>query len=280
MIKNLITFLIIIFLGSSSSYSLECLTCEKNKNIFDYSFSILNYINHQVCSSELIPFKLKSPLTFEQRCQLIKDLEILRNLEFKKYGAKFEKIFTPSLPPEKAGEEIYNWLLNRISNIYLINSNVSTAINYGLCQETGICDYNYKRGDIGLDDSYFNKKTPLERILVLIHEARHTDGHDFLTGKNLELTNYDTLHISCDSFNVSTSGRTDYDEHKTCDDNLDGSIGTSLIVTGNLLLNCHECNDLVNFGDEELNSFYIRNIYNNQLRSINNLEINSTNPFN
>jgi hypothetical protein len=274
-----ILLILILSLAPISSRSVECYTCEKKENFYDYAKKVIDAYNQATCSPSLIAFELKSPLTHDQRCQLISDLNILRNISFSKHGEEFQKIFSPKLVPEKSGQELYHWLVERIKSIYFIDSTVSTAINYGLCERTGVCNDAYERGEIGLDDSYFKKQTPIERILVLIHEARHTDGHDFLNGTGNKEISYDTLHTSCDRYAVSLGG-TASDRKKVCDNNLDGSIGTTMTVLGNIILHCSSCFDLVELGDAELNDYYLQNLYNSELTSINHIDFDLSRPIN
>ena len=268
-------FLSIALLCTSSvSVAQDCLFCDIKENVIHYSEKILQDYNEYTCSPSLIPFELKSSFTYEQRCQLISDLRELKNLSLSNYGVRFQEVFGPQKSPQYAGEEIYNWIIHRIKRLYLINSSVSTAINYGLCAETEICDSKYKRGDIGLDDSYFNKSTPLERIKVLIHEARHTDGHDFILGESISNLNSDTLHIDCNRNNISMGTALEAYQGKTCDQDTQGGIGVSLVFLGNLINYGIDLNGIVNFNSQELNEFYIKNLYNNELSSINEINFN------
>ena len=269
MIKSI--FLLFILINSPSTYSQECELCDLKNEILNYAKEIISDYKEASCSSSLIPFELKTVFSYEQRCQLISDLRILKKISLSRFGERYIEIFNPSVKPTYAGEDLHDWLVERIKRIYFIESKISTAINYGLCEDTGVCNSGYQKGDIGLDDSYFNKVTPLERIKILIHEARHTDGHDSRDGKYVHGLYGDTLHINCHRSNVSTDGSIESYVGKTCDDNLDGSIGTSLIFLGNLILNCNKCNDLIDLGSEELNEFFLKNLYNTELSSINNL---------
>ena len=227
MIKIIIFFTLVASLTVKSQ---ECQTCDDTKNITNYLKDISNYINRKACSPALIPFELKTSFTFDQRCQLIGDLEILREISLTKYGPMFQKSFAPHIESEKAGIFLYHWLIARIKNIYYYPSDVSTAINLGLCEDTNVCNQSYKRGDIGLADSYFEKPFPIDRIKVLIHEARHTDGHDYLKNPQIDDDNiyYDTLHIDCNETVITTENANHANHGKTCDENLDGAIGTSL----------------------------------------------------
>ena len=269
MLKKFIIF--ITFISSLNTYSQECELCNLKDELLNYAKDIVNEYKEASCSPSLIPFELETVFSHQQRCQLISDLRILRKISLSKFGDKYIEVFNPSLSSEYAGEDLYNWLIERVKRIYFIDSRISTAINYGLCEDTGVCSSSYQRGDVGLDNSYFDKATPLERIKILIHEARHTDGQDSRNGKFVSGLYSDTLHINCNRSNISTTGSIDSYVGKTCDDNLDGSIGASLIFLGNLILNCDQCENLIDLGSEDLNQFFLRNLYNTELSSINNL---------
>ena len=281
MMNDFKNYLLVIFIFSSFNISaMECMTCEKEKTLYEYANDLIAYYNRTTCSESLIPFELKTPLSHEQRCQIIDDLSLLKSISLSEYGEQFMRIFTPSKFPDKAGEEIYQWLINRIKGIYFIDSNVSTAINYGLCEETDVCHSSYVRGDIGLDDSYFSKSTPLERLMVLIHEARHTDGHDYLTQEITTDVGYDTLHVSCNQASYSMDGSSTVNSDKICDENVNGSIGATMTFLGNLILYSNNYDSLVNFGDPELNMYYVKNLYNNELSSIKEIDFDISRPLN
>lgn len=87
----------------------------------------------------------------------IKSNELRINLTFYKRLSRFDKLFGSIFN----GEELFHWLLSRIRKISYHNS-WTVAINQN-------------RGQFILGDSFFNKLNVLERLYLLIHEARHSD---------------------------------------------------------------------------------------------------------
>tara|TARA_B100000886_G_C20396204_1_gene480480 strand:- start:394 stop:1227 length:834 start_codon:yes stop_codon:yes gene_type:complete len=262
------TFIIVLIFSSKLVFALDCQNCKAENDFYYYINKLVERYEKHTCSKNLIPFLTEGSFTQEQRCQIIDDLSILKNLQFSNYGDRFNELFNPSRGPEYAGIEIFEWLIKRVTKIRLINSNVSTAINYGLCEHTNVCHEDHVRGDIGLDDSYFKKDNPIERISILLHEARHTDGHDFLNNYDNNIES-DSLHVACESIQVSIDNTNALDARKICDKDINGSIGTSLIFLGNVLENCKKCDGLTIYNDSELSDYYIKNLYNNSLMLIN-----------
>lgn len=268
--KNLLMVVLLIFFQVFKAKSSVCPVNESIDNNQESSYlqRFSNYINQMTCDKSLIPFELASDFTYEQRCQLIDDLNLLKKISFSSYGPLFVKTFSPSIPPSGAGQELYDWITQRIQKIYLMNDDHSVAINYGLCADTNACDKYYQRGDVGLDLKYFSKPYAIDRLIILIHEARHTDGHDFINGQEKSNIEYNSQHIDCNHLTVSLN-ETREKIQKTCDENLEGSIGASIIFLGNILENCNNCNSLIDIEEEELRNFYIRNEYNSNINNIN-----------
>ena len=269
--SKVLIFLSIVMFSSHLNSQESCE--EKSQGYLDsltiYATNIYEEYRSYTCHPSLTSIELDPKFTKEQRCQILNDLDLLKTLSFQHYGPELEKLISPgSNTAEKAGEEIHQWLLSRIKKLTFYESSVSLAINLGLCSETKVCT-KYKRGEIGLSSAYFQKSHPIDRIKILFHEARHTDGHDHLT--NIQTTGtYDTLHISCSGSTISLSGNSFEDQGKTCDDDLDGSIGASIFLLGNIIQNCTNCRKLTTFSDDSLHDYYIRNMYNSEIFSINN----------
>lgn len=97
------------------------------------------------------------------------------------------------------GKEVTDWLLARIRGISYHNS-ATAALNQN--------DGHFVVGDI-----FFKKITTLERLYLLIHEARHSDGEG-----------YD--HIKCPKgfkFISATQPEVDLEKEMACDDTREGA---------------------------------------------------------
>lgn len=272
--------LILAFVLSTNSYAIDYCDHENPfPAIGDYLVELYRDYQKYTCSPSLFPFSLGEGFTQEQRCMLLSDLEILKSLSFNQYGEKFEEIFNPTSSPELAGVELYHWLIARISKVHVMESKVSLAINYGLCAEQdNICHETYERGEIGLSTSYFNKQNSVDRLITLLHEARHTDGHDFVNGDNSSSVGHDTLHVDCENTTVYVGESNHQDRGKVCDNDFNGANGLEIVLLGNFLENCSDCKDLTVFDDPGLEKFYLRNLYNSNLQEINfkNIDLSKT----
>lgn len=109
--------------------------------------------------------------------------------------SRFEEVF--SFPFE--GEKLTRWLLKRIRKIRKQNT-WTTAVNRN-------------KGEFILGDRFFTDLNMLERIYLLIHEARHSDdrGHK---------------HVKCPKgFKIISAGQPEMDleREKTCDNENKGA---------------------------------------------------------
>lgn len=109
--------------------------------------------------------------------------------------SRFKRLFGVSFH----GKEVTDWLLARIRGISYHNS-ATAALNQN--------DGHFVVGDI-----FFKKITTLERLYLLIHEARHSDGEG-----------YD--HIKCPKgfkFISATQPEVDLEKEMACDDTREGA---------------------------------------------------------
>ena len=97
------------------------------------------------------------------------------------------------------GEELFHWLMSRIHNISYQN-NPKAAINQN-------------NGDFFLGDVFFKNLNEVERLYLLIHEARHSDGNGY-------------VHTKCPKgfkFITATQPHMDLEKELACDTTDDGA---------------------------------------------------------
>lgn len=109
--------------------------------------------------------------------------------------SRFKELFGISF----GGRELSDWLLARIHRISYYNSATAAL--------------NQNRGNFVIGDLFFTKINTLERLYLLVHEARHSDanGHE---------------HIQCPKgfkFVSATQPELDLEHELACDDHREGA---------------------------------------------------------
>jgi len=87
------------------------------------------------------------------------DLKIERTLYLRL--SRFETLFGQPL----SRADLLDWVLRRFRKISYGNSRLAAI--------------NQNRGELWVGDLFFDEITPLERLYLLIHEARHSDGDGY-----------------------------------------------------------------------------------------------------
>jgi hypothetical protein len=75
--------------------------------------------------------------------------------------SRYEQLFGQPLN----GDDLAEWVLSRFRKIV-----------YG---NTRLAAINQNRGELWVGDLFFDTMTPLERLYLLVHEARHSDGDGY-----------------------------------------------------------------------------------------------------
>lgn len=99
------------------------------------------------------------------------------------------------------GEALADWILARFRRIAYQNSRLAAL--------------NQNQGDLLVGDLFFQDLAPLDRMYLLVHEARHSDGDGH-------------PHVRCPKdfpFISAAQPRLDLQEEQACDDSADGAYG-------------------------------------------------------
>lgn len=109
--------------------------------------------------------------------------------------SRYDKLFGQPLN----GDDLAEWVLSRFRKIV-----------YG---NTPLAAINHNRGELWVGNLFFDAMTPLERLYLLIHEARHSDGDGY-------------PHVRCPKgFRFVSAGQPwiHLDEEKACDRSEEGA---------------------------------------------------------
>lgn len=132
--------------------------------------------------------------TFDQfRSIRLDELKIDRGLY--RRLSRYDKLFGKPLN----GDDLAEWVLSRLRKIV-----------YG---NTSLAAINQNRGELWVGDSFFEAMTPLERLYLLVHEARHSDGDGY-------------PHVRCPKgFRFVSAGQPwmHLDKEKACDRSEEGA---------------------------------------------------------
>ncbi|MFQ5677084.1 MAG: hypothetical protein ACE5G1_14420 [bacterium] len=143
-------------------------------------------------------FSESQMLVIERTFALLQSLKAERlKIDPKTYKSlsRFEHLFGFSFD----GKRLFEWVGKR-----------TQTISYRKAWTVAI---NQNKGQITIGDRFFSKLTELERLYLLVHEARHSDGHGF-------------KHVKCPKgFQFVSSGQPEMSLEGTlaCDDTDDGS---------------------------------------------------------
>ena len=150
------------------------------------------------------------------------DLEKLSEVRSLETSATFRKLFKT----EFQGQNLERWFRDRIENVEY--SADRSAVLAGI-QLTAINDSTpEKPKHMVLLPHYSTPKVDwIERVAVLIHEARHSDSTE---ANPLE-------HIKCPSNHPNNLFR----DKKVCDRNIHGSYGYELVFLREIAKNCDSC---------------------------------------
>lgn len=123
--------------------------------------SEINWAEHKI---ELSGFSEEQHQVLENTFDQIRairpgELKIDRGMY--RHLSRFEELFGQPLN----GEDLVDWVLSRFRKIA-----------YGNNREAAI---NQNKGELWVGDLFFEGITPLERLYLLVHEARHSDGDGY-----------------------------------------------------------------------------------------------------
>jgi hypothetical protein len=123
--------------------------------------SEINWADHQI---EVSGFSEEQRQVVDEtfnRFEAIRSGELKIDRSLYRRLSRFEKLFGRPLN----GEDLAAWVLSRFRKVAYGNSRLAAI--------------NQNKGELWVGDLFFEGMTPLERLYLLIHEARHSDGDGY-----------------------------------------------------------------------------------------------------
>ncbi len=123
--------------------------------------SEINWADHQI---ELSGFSEAQRQVLEEtfdRFRVIRPAELKIDRGLYRRLSRFEELFGRPIN----GEDLMDWVLSRFRKIAYGNSRLAAI--------------NQNHGELWVGDLFFEGITPLERLYLLVHEARHSDGDGY-----------------------------------------------------------------------------------------------------